>query len=483
MKLGLATNSKEFDPRSAPRDLVVMSNRTPTSERGRAREVGGLVSALEPALRDRDGIWIGWSGETRPRATRLTVNTEEQPARATFDMTPEWRQQFYGGFCNRTLWPLFHGFRSRVQYSDADWDTYVRANDTYARHALELASLDAVIWVHDYHLLLTAQALRRLGHRGPIGLFLHVPFPSHEMLETMPWATELLHAMLEFDLLGFHTDLWAENFYSAVRGMRKVTCEPGLVRCGERITTVRVFPLPIDAAAFAVEIEETAEIAGLREQLGDKRLLLGVDRLDYSKGIPERLDAYERMLDRTPEWRGKVTLVQVAVPSRSELPDYVELRSRIESMVGRINGKYGEANWVPIRYLYRSYDHQVLTQLYRMADVALVTPLRDGMNLVAKEFVAAQDSERPGVLVLSQYAGAAAELTAAVLTNPFHPEGLASDIEIALRMPAGERMQRHRALSAVVTGAGTPASWAAEYLDCLTRARARAQRPTTGSSA
>jgi len=434
------------------------------------------VSALEPALRSSDGIWVGWSGETRPRPTRLTVHAEEQPARATFDMTPEWRQQFYGGFCNRTLWSLFHGFRSKVQYSDADWDAYVRANDTYARHAIEVAALDAVIWVHDYHLLLTAQALRRLGHRGPIGLFLHVPFPSREMLETMPWATELLEAMLDFDLIGFHTDLWAENFYGALRGMRKVSCDPGLVRHGERVTTVRVFPLPIDAAAFAVKTEETAEVAGLREQIGSRRLLLGVDRLDYSKGIPERLDAYERMLDRTPEWRGKVTLVQIAVPSRAELPDYVELRSRIESMVGRINGKYGETDWVPIRYLYRSYDHQVLAQLYRMADVALVTPLRDGMNLVAKEFVAAQDPSHPGVLVLSQYAGAAEELSAALLTNPFHPEGLASDIERALRMPVEERLQRHRSLSAVVTGAGTPATWASEYLHCLARARARSHR-------
>jgi trehalose 6-phosphate synthase len=438
--------------------LVVMSNRTPALTQGRTRQVGGLISALEPALKEERGIWLGWSGQERDHDARVVVDASEQPLRARFDLPPVVREQFYSGFCNRVLWPLFHGFPARVRCNQSDWDAYVAANQRYAQHAVELAHRSATIWVHDYHLLLTARALRSLGHQGPLGLFLHIPFPHPDVLDTIPWSADLVEAMCEFDLIGFQTRQFATSFLAAagaVKRRRKATPEVG------------VFPATIDPRPFQTHSEEAREVAGLRAALGERRLLLGVDRLDYSKGIPERLDAYERLLDRCPEWRRRVSLLQISVPTRAEIPDYAELRERVEGMVGRINGRFGDTDWVPVRYLYRSYDRDVLAQLYRLADIALVTPLRDGMNLVAKEFVAAQDPASPGVLLLSQYAGAAETLASALITNPFHPERLAADIDHALRMPARERVQRQRMMLAALEQEGDARAWAQRFLSRL----------------
>jgi alpha,alpha-trehalose-phosphate synthase [UDP-forming] len=439
--------------------MLVMSNRTPALTQGRTREVGGLISALEPALRDEHGIWLGWSGLEHDDA-HMTIDATEQPVRARFDLPAAVREQFYAGFCNRVLWPLFHGFPERVHAADGDWNAYIAANARYARHATELAQRDATIWVHDYHLLLAARALRMFGHRGRIGLFLHIPFPTLDVLETIPWGSDLVDAMLDFDLLGFQTQRDATHFLAATGS-----------RIRRRSVEVGVFPATIDPQPFRVLSEEVPEVAGLRTALGERRLLLGVDRLDYSKGIPERLEAYERMLERFPEWRRRVALLQISVPSRTEIPDYAELRQRVEGLVGRINGAFGDADWVPVRYVYRSYDHHVLSQLYRLADVALVTPLRDGMNLVAKEYVAARDPRDPGVLVLSQLAGAAETLTSAVLTNPLDRDGMAADFDLALRMPAAERLQRHRMQLAALEREGDAKVWAQRFLDRLAQRR------------
>lgn len=438
--------------------LLVMSNRTPAATQGRGREVGGLVSALEPALRDERGIWLGWSGHERRHDSRVVIDASEQLVRARFDMRASVHEQFYLGFCNRVLWPLLHGFGERVRYGAGDWDAYVAANERYARHAFDLTQRSAAIWVHDYHLLLTARLLRALGHEGPIGLFLHVPFPAPPLFERIPWGRELIDSMCEFSLVGFQTQQFATNFLAAASAARtRRTTMPG----------VGVFPATIDPAPFRTRAPEAADVAGLRGALGDRKLLLGVDRLDYSKGIPERLLGYERLLDRYPEWRRRISLLQISVPTRAEIPDYAALRERVEGMVGRINGRFGDTDWVPVRYLYRSYDQHVLAQLYRLADVAVVTPLQDGMNLVAKEFVAAQDPDRPGVLVLSQYAGAANTLASAILTNPFHADGVAADIDLALRMPAAERLQRHRLLLAALEKEGDARAWATRFLDRL----------------
>lgn len=435
--------------------LLVMSNRTPALTQGRTREVGGLVSALEPALRDERGVWLGWSGQERAHVPKVIVDASEEPARARFDLPKNVREQFYAGFCNRVLWPVLHGFPNRVRYSEGDFEAYVRANERYARHALELAQRDSTIWVHDYHLLLAARALRAQGHEGRIGLFLHTPFPSREVWQTLPWGDEIADAMLDFDLVGFQTQQYATSFLACAHGARSER---------SRTVEVGVFPATIDPQVFRAQHEPSREVTGLRDALLGKRLILGVDRLDYSKGIPERLDAYERMLERYPHWQRRVSFLQVSVPTRAEIPDYAELRERVEGMVGRINGKFGDTDWVPVRYLYRSYEPAILAQLYRLADVALVTPLRDGMNLVAKEFITAQDPESPGVLVLSQYAGAADTLTAALLTNPFHPEGLAADIEHALAMPQAERRHRHRMLLGALEREGDAKMWAQRFL-------------------
>lgn len=449
---------------SARARLVVVSNRIPPLSAGRNRPVGGLVSALAPALRTFDGVWLGWSGTEATSSSTLTVDDSTHPVRASFDLPPALRRNFYSGFCNRALWPLMHGFPSRVRYRDDDWKAYVKVNETFARHALELVTTDGVLWIHDYHLLLVAKSAREQKYRGPIGLFLHVPFPAPDVLETLPWADEILHALCDYDLVGFHTEQWAENFRACMRAYER--------RKGRevRMPHIGVLPIGIDPVSFRV-VDDTVDrdIAGLRAVLGDRRMILGVDRLDYSKGIPERLFAFEALLEKYPEWRTQVSLVQVSVPSREEVPEYAELRSSVEKLVGRINGRFGEADWVPVRYLYRSYDHRVLAQLYQLADVALVTPLRDGLNLVAKEFVAAQDAERPGVLVLSRFAGAAAELTDAVLTNPYHADGLAADLDFALRMPLLERRRRHELLRAVITET-TPERWAAMFVGRLREA-------------
>ncbi|MGE5184122.1 MAG: trehalose-phosphatase [Acidobacteriota bacterium] len=442
--------------------LVVVSNRAPTRvSEGRHHPVSGLVSALMPALRTYEGVWLGWSGRIRDAMPTLAIDTTAQPTRASFDLPPRWRDHFYDGFCNRALGPLFHGFPGRARYRDADWQAYVEANDAYAKFASALVEPDGTVWVHDYHLLLVAEALARGGYRGTKGLFLHIPFPAPDLFETLPWCDQLLRAMCAYDLLGFHTQQWADNFYACTRGHH--------ARTGTRLRVpqVGVLPIGVDPLSFAaVDGAVDREVMGLRAVLGSRRLVLGVDRLDYSKGIPERLIAFDRLLERHPEWRAKVTFVQISVPSRVDVPEYAELRERVEHLVGKINGRYGEADWVPVRYLYRSYDHRVLAQLYRLADVALVTPLRDGMNLVAKEFVAAQDPDAPGVLVLSRFAGAATQLTEALLTNPYHPDGLAEDIDRALCMPVAERRRRHGLLAATVHET-TPEQWAARFLEQL----------------
>jgi alpha,alpha-trehalose-phosphate synthase [UDP-forming] len=447
-------------PASAARSrtgLLVVSNRTPPPLGGKQRSVGGLVSALEPALREHGGVWLGWSGEESDGDRPLIVDDSSRPVRASFDLTPAWRQHFYEGLCNRALWPLFHGFPGRACYADSDWQAYVEANTEFARHASDLVAADGMVWVHDYHLLLTGQALRARGFRGPIGLFLHIPFPPRDLFDTLPWADELIAAMCAYDLVGFHTEQWAANFRHCARTRVRDSGLPD----------VAVLPIGVDADAFApAPGPADPDVTGLQAALGHRRLVLGVDRLDYSKGIPERLQAFERLLEIAPRWRGQISFVQISVPSRETVPEYAELRRRVEMLVGRINGRFGEADWVPVRYLYRSYDHGVLAQLYRAADLALVTPLRDGLNLVAKEFVVAQDPARPGVLVLSKFAGAAAELVDAVLTNPYHIDGLAADIDRALRMTPFERAARHARLTATLAGK-TPQRWAAAFLDRL----------------
>jgi trehalose 6-phosphate synthase len=445
--------------------LVVVSNRLPAAPAPghRQREVGGLVSALMPVLAETSGIWLGWSGAERDPGLRLRVEDGDAFTRAQFDYPPTWHQRFYAGFCNQSLWPLLHGFPGRVRYVDDEYACYMEANRAYASLVLEAGGRAADVWVQDFHLMLLGRELRVAGHVGRLGFYLHVPFPPLDVWETMPWAADMLAAMLDYDRIGLQSQRWADNFFTSARGLLG---PEGELRARER---VRVVPVGIDPERFAdsaVAAPENGDLGSFEAMLAGRKLILGVDRLDYSKGIPERLEAFARLLDRFPEWRGQVSFVQVSVPTRSEVQEYAELRSRVEALVGRINGAFGEAHWTPVRYLYRSYDQATLARLYRLAAVAMVTPLRDGMNLVAKEFVAAQDPADPGVLVLSRFCGAAERMTLAQLTNPYHVDGVASDLDAALRLPLEERVPRHRALRSIVW-TDTASAWAKQFLDSL----------------
>lgn len=468
---------------SASHDLLVVSNRLPelrsAGDQGdRKRNVGGLISALEPALKTRKGMWLGWSGKTVAASDEITTGVfgEDDPEAtvklAWVDYKEHWYRHYYSGFSNGTLWPLFHSFPSRVAISDDGWAAYKEVHEAFAEVAAQLTSRTATIWAHDYHLLLFARAMRQRGHTGPIGHFLHIPFPSFDMFSMLPWAAEVMDALLDFDLLGFHTPQHVQNFLACVQALLPATISDDVVRHRGRETHVTAMPIGIIPEAFqeASEPAIVEEIEGLMRILGTTKLVLGVDRLDYTKGIPERLLAFGRMLEMFPEWRGKVSLIQISVPSRADVPLYAEQRATVESIVGRLNGELGEATWLPVRYLYRSYGREQLSQLYRAAAVGYVTPLRDGMNLVAKEYVAAQNSEDPGVLLLSKFAGAAVEMHDAVLTNPYHIDGMARDLDRSLRMQLDERKSRHAKLLATVERSNA-VTWAEGFLDALAACR------------
>ncbi len=456
--------------------LLILSNRlpelrsAPASPAARKQNVGGLVSALEPVIADHNGIWLGWSGRTTagPRPSDLVVDVVDGLPLARVDFPQEWHRHYYNGFCNRALWPLLHSFPGRISLARPDWEAYRSANAKFASLAERLIGREATVWAHDYHLLLLGHFLRSLGHTGRVGFFQHIPFPGPDIFFLLPWAEEILLAMAEYDLLGFHTRSYLDNFLHCMASVPGVRFDGDQLFCAGRHVRTGVFPLGIlpDQFQDAGDIEASDEIAGLFNTLGQSRLVLGVDRLDYTKGIPERVDAFGRLLALFPEWRRNVSLVQVSVPSRADVPEYIEQRSRVENIVGRINGEFGDADWVPIRYLYRSYGRVTLSQLYRAADVGYVTPLRDGMNLVAKEYVAAQDPQKPGVLLLSRFAGAAEELHDAILTNPWYPEGVARDLDRALRMPEPERKKRHEKLLAVISKT-TALTWAKDFLAAL----------------
>ena len=446
--------------RSGPR-LVVVSNRvTPPSERsGRA---GGLAVAMREALRKNGGVWFGWSGEATDRADPETkVITAGNITYATTDLNTTDHEQFYLGFSNRTLWPLFHYRAGLMHYSRPDFDGYMRVNQRMARSLAGLLRPDDLIWVHDYHFIPLGEELRRLGVRNRIGFFLHTPLPAPSLLTILPHHDQLVRALCAYDLVGLQT----EDDLRALRSY--VTDEAGgtaeLVDQGDhalynltasgQTTQAGAFPIGIDTGTFA-RLARTAATAPdtvrLRDSLLGRKLIIGVDRLDYSKGLGQRFEAIGELLEQHPEHTGEITFMQIAPTSRGEVAEYQALRQELEGLAGRINGRFAEFDWAPVRYLNKSFTRNILAGFYRFASVGLVTPLRDGMNLVAKEFVAAQDADNPGVLVLSRFAGAARELDAALLVNPFDGEEMASALHRALSMPVAERRERQAAMMEVL---------------------------------
>jgi len=446
------TDPYTADPqaRGALSRLVVVSNRVPPPA-DKGAQAGGLAVALSAALHDRGGLWFGWSGRTAETEAECEEPTSRREGNVDFllvDLTKRDLEEYYSGFANRALWPLLHYRLDLADYDRQDTSGYFRVNAFFARVLAPMIRPDDVIWVQDYHLIPLAAELRSRGVKNRIGFFLHIPWPPPDVWFAMPVHRQLLHAFTTYDLVGFQTDYDAENFVSClVREGLGREIRPGLFRAGGREFRVGAFPIGIETEAFAAMAAAAADnplVRRMKVGTTEHNLIIGVDRLDYSKGIDHRMLAYERFLKNNPAYHGEVVYLQVTPKSRSEVPEYADMQRQVAETAGRINGAYGHLDWTPIRYVNRTIKRSTLAGLFRMSNVGLVTPLRDGMNLVAKEFVAAQNGDDPGVLVLSRFAGAARELNAAVLVNPYDLENTANAIATALSMPRAERVARWR---------------------------------------
>jgi len=450
--------------------LVVVSNRVALPKDLRA---GGLASALRAALVERGGIWFGWSGRVIDGTPDAAPQTE-QAGNITFaltDLSPADYQAYYLGFANRTLWPLLHYRPGLLEFDRNEMQGYLRVNRQFALQLAGLLRDDDTIWVHDYHLIPLAQELRALGVGARIGFYLHIPLPPAGLLTTLPGHNHLLQSLADYDLVGVQTGSDLQNLkdYFASECAAILHEDGGIELPHGRRFRAGAFPISIDATQVARQSAAAASSAtarGLTASLQGRALAIGVDRLDYSKGLPERFVAFGRFLDQHPERRRHVSMMQIAPPSREDVPEYRDLRRRLEQLAGAVNGRHAEPDWVPVRYINRSFQHATLMGYYRVAQIGLVTPLRDGMNLVAKEFVAAQPPDDPGVLVLSRFAGAAAELTQALLVNPHDPDDAADAIECALVMPIAERRERWQAMFDQIRRHDINA-WREAFLDAL----------------
>ena len=426
------------------RPIIVASNRLPfTYQRvGGALErrpsSGGLVSALEPVLRKRGGTWIGWPGLEVRRGERISTRARNYEIAPVLLSDAE-ASRYYQGFSNRTLWPLFHSLPALTKFERRDWTVYEAVNRRFAEIAAKHAGAGDLVWIHDYHLMLAPEHLRRLQGNVRSAFFLHIPFPPYDIFRLCPWDREILRGLLACDLIGFHVEGYAQNFLDCAerRLGARVDRRAMVVEHGDRTVQIGSFPIGIEFELF----EEMATAAPPTANRVEERIVLGVDRLDYTKGIPERIRAFERLLELHPRHRENVVLLQLTVPSRAQVAEYRDLKREIDELVGRVNGRFSTARWSPIRYLYRSVTRERLCALYRDAHVALVTPLRDGMNLVAKEYVACQIKD-PGVLVLSRMAGAAETMREGLHVNPFDLDETANAIHRALTMEEDERASR-----------------------------------------
>lgn len=459
--------------------LLIVSNRLPVTIRTDAdgnyrieRSSGGLATALSHTHTDLDSLWIGWPGDTfRSATSRRRV---EQLLRHEHRCVPVFLgtrtiQRYYYGFSNRALWPLFHFFQTYFSYNEEEWEAYVHANRMFCDVVLAEARGDELIWVHDYHLFLLPAMLRQHLPDARIGFFLHTPFPSSEMYRVLPCREALVRGLLGSDLIGFQTFSYMQNFLWSAYRVLGIDAETGYLPFEGRQVAFEVHPIGIDPKQFLNAIHHdpsTAEIlAHLDESVGPRKVILGMDRLDYSKGIPARLRAYQRFLDSHEEWRERVTLIQVAVPSREKVLAYQELKRQVDELVGEINGVYGTTTWTPVQYVHRNLPFAEICALLRKADIALITPLRDGMNLVAKEYVACQEN-RPGALILSEFAGASSEMGEAFFVNPYDEEGMAEQLNEVLSLPEDVLLERMTALHERIC-THTVQVWAEKFLTSL----------------
>jgi trehalose 6-phosphate synthase/phosphatase len=461
--------------------LVLVSNRLPVTvkvDRGDlavVRSSGGLATGLRGPHEQSGGLWIGWPGDVSRLAEgqrrKLDAHLEELRCVPVYLSSVE-VSRYYDGFSNAVLWPLFHYLLDRIPLHSQEWDVYRAINERFADAIARVWKPGDLVWIHDYQLCLVPKMLRARIPGATIGFFLHIPFPASEVLRILPWREQILEGMLGADLVGFHTFTYRSHFASSILRVLGISTPGDRAVVDGREIKIGVFPIGVDAQMFgklAEDPEVLAEVASIRAGARGERILLGIDRLDYTKGIPRRLLAYERLLEREPRWRGKVRLVQVAVPSRDKVPSYQEFRRTVNEHVGRINGAFAQVDWVPIHYVHRSLTEKHVVALYRAADVMVVTPLRDGMNLVAKEFVTSRPDE-DGVLVLSEFAGAAAEMGEALQVNPYDIETMARVYSDALRMPEEERHLRMRALRKRIASRDVH-HWAQSFIEALRAAR------------
>jgi trehalose 6-phosphate synthase len=456
--------------------LVVVSNRVAVPGGDRANRAGGLEVAIHATLRRHAGLWFGWSGRVVSRKEEVDTRTveHEQQTYVVTDLSEEDYDEYYNGFANRVLWPILHYRLDLAEFSRRDRSGYLRVNEHFAAELQKVLQPDDLIWVHDYHLMPLAKALRDRGHTNKIGFFLHVPLPPPELLAALPNHERLIAALCHYDLVGFQTEGNAANFARYLTSeLRLPSRDEHTFIAAERTVRIGAFPVGIETAEFsrlARRAMRSSFVQDVIQSLGGRAMIIGVDRLDYSKGLSLRMDAFERFLVTFPEWRGQVTYLQITPKSRSDIQEYAEIEQDIGSAAGRINGAYGEASWTPIRYVNRAHSRTALAGLYRGARVGLVTPLRDGMNLVAKEYVAAQNAQDPGVLILSRFVGAAVEFEAALQVNPYDTEAVAAALARALSMPLEERRVRHDALFHALT-VNDVKFWADRFLAALTQPR------------
>lgn len=454
--------------------LVVVSNRIAPPDDKKA-SAGGLAVGVLGALKAAGGLWFGWSGDIGNEDQPLKKETRGNITWASFNLSEQDYEEYYCQFSNAVLWPAFHYRLDLVKFQRESWEGYSRVNSMLADKLLPLVEEDDRLWIHDYHLLPFAGELRKRGVNNRVGFFLHIPFPTPEIFNALPPAEELLEALCDYDLLGFQTDNDQMAFLDCVASKTRLTShdDGSYSAWGKRFRT-EVYPIGIEPDEIAADASGPLppKLAQLKNELKNVKNIFSVERLDYSKGLPERFLAFETLLDKFPQHHGKIRYTQIAPTSRGEVQAYQDIRHQLETEAGRINGRYGQLGWTPLYYLNQHFDRKILMKVFRYAEVGLVTPLRDGMNLVAKEYVAAQDPADPGVLVLSQFAGAANELTSALIVNPYDRDDVANALNRALTMPLTERISRHAEMMKIIKENDID-RWQARFIDDLNQITAR----------
>ncbi|WP_129781106.1 alpha,alpha-trehalose-phosphate synthase (UDP-forming) [Peristeroidobacter soli] len=459
--------------------LVCVSNRISLPRKSAAP--GGLAVGILSALKRTGGLWFGWGGETsETEPGDPDIHIREGVSYATIELRKTDFELYYNGYSNDVLWPLFHYFSKGMRYSNEQREAYENVNRIFAQKLLPLLQPRDLIWVHDYHLIPLGRRLRELGVQRPLGFFLHIPFPNIEMLRILPCYAELLRDLISYDVVGFQTHNDLRSFHSGIEHLfgAEALRPDGRIRIGDRVIRAEVFPIGIDVASVeneALEASTTDVVRRMTDSLMGRSLMMGVDRLDYSKGLVERFSAYQQFLETHPENLGRITYIQIAPLSRTDVRAYAEIRQALEQAAGRTNGRFADTDWTPIRYLNRNFPHATLMGFLRAAKAGLVTPLRDGMNLVAKEFVAAQDPGDPGVLILSNLAGAARELSAALQVNPYDVRGVSHAMQAALSMPLNERRERHADMMKVLRR-NDIAAWTRRFMEALEQTQAPESR-------